>query len=104
MAKKELFDEARVRALPAGSELALGPGDLVTPAALDAAFERGIRVVRGGGSGSAGSAGAPAPAPSAPLWGRMLAQEGTYVVQVKGGRASVTRLTESGPVSLGEGS
>jgi hypothetical protein len=34
----------------------------------------------------------------------MLAADATYVVVVKGGRASVSRMTDQGPVAFGAGS
>ena len=100
MAQKNLYDEARVRALPDGGELVLGPNDLATPAALDAAFAKRIRVVRAS-AGARGTAAA-IPAAAGGLWARILAQDGTYVIEVKGGRARAARLTESGPVPVKE--
>jgi hypothetical protein len=100
VARGRLFTEACVRALAPGSELVLAPGDVVTPAALDRAFERRIRVLRPGEGGAAparaasGAGGAPA------LWARMLAHDGSYVVEVRGGRASVFRLGPDGPQAL----
>ena len=88
------FDEAAVRSLPDGGELVLGPGDLATPAALDLAFAKKIRVRRGGQSS------APTALPSGSAWSRMLAMDGTYVVEVRGGRPVVHRMTESGPVQV----
>ena len=86
------IDEAAVRALPKGSEVVLGPGDLATPSALDLAFARGITVRR---SDQAATADTPR---RGGLWDRLLSRDGTYVVEVKSGRAQVHRLTESGPV------
>ncbi|MEM7311276.1 MAG: hypothetical protein AAF682_31710 [Planctomycetota bacterium] len=101
MPGKNLFDEARVRALPDGGELVLGPADLATPAALDLAFAKGIRVRYAAEQGAA----APA-APAGPAGGalaKMLARDGTYVVEVRGGRARICLLTDSGPVPLSDG-
>lgn len=88
-----LFTEADVAKLPKGAELALGPDDIVTPAALDLAHLNGVRVSRGGEQPLA-------PGSADPLWNRMLAEDGTYVVQVVAGRAVVTRLTQAGPVPI----
>lgn len=96
MAGKRLYTEADVRALPRGSELVLGREAIATPAALDAAFERGVRVVFGAGAQSAQRSAAP------DALQRLLATPGTYVLQVAGGRARVTRLDPSGPVPFGE--
>ena len=105
MAIKELYTEADVRALPRGSRLVLRAGSLATPAALDAAFERGIAVVREGDSGagsaatsSAGCGCGGACSPGSCTWSKMLSSDATYVVVVSGGRASVARMTPSGPV------
>jgi hypothetical protein len=98
---KRLYTEANVRELPAGSELVLGRDALATPAALELAFARGIRVRYGDGtstpaaSASAGGDG---------LWKQVLARDGEYVVQVKSGRARVFKLETGGPVLVGEGS
>jgi hypothetical protein len=78
----------------------LGPGDVATPSALDRAFQKGIRV-----RWSRGGAAAPAAAPAGVgggLWGRILSQDGTYVVTVRGGRAAAHRLTEAGPTPVKE--
>lgn len=98
MAGRNLFDDARVRGLPDGGELVLGPGDVATPAALDRAFAKGIRVRWK----SERAAQAAPPAAAGGLWGRMLAEDGTYVVSVRGGRATVHRLTDSGPMPVRE--
>jgi len=92
MAGKQLYTEADVRALPHGAELVLGPDAIATPSALDLAFERGLRVVRS----VAGTSGPRAGDCPECLRG-LLAQDGTYIVQVRAGRAVVTRLTEAGP-------
>lgn len=94
MANKRLVTEADVLALAPGSELVLDAATIATPAALDAAHRRGLRVRRAGES--------PPQAAAAPPAGieRLLAADGTYVVVVRGGRASVTRLTENGPQAL----
>ncbi len=93
MANKRLVTEADVLALAPGSELVLDATTIVTPAALDAAHRRGLRVRRAGEG--------PTPVVAAPAGlERLLASDGTYVVVVRGGRASVTRLTENGPQAL----
>jgi hypothetical protein len=99
--QKRLITEADVRALPRGGELVLGDDAIATPSALDAAFERRLRVVSSpssaarsacGGSCSGCSSG------SGPCtWSKMLAQDATYVVVVSGGKASVARMTPRGP-------
>lgn len=88
-----LFTESDIAKLPKGAELALGPKDIVTPAALDLAHLNGVRVSRGDGAPFA-------PGQTDPLWGRMLAEDGTYVVQVVAGRPVVTRLTQAGPIPI----
>lgn len=96
---KRLHTEASVRELAKGSELVLGPNEIATPAALELAFARGIRV--------RWSDGPIAPAPAAttsPLWKTMLGADGQYVVEVAGGRARVFKLAAGGPVLVGEGS
>jgi hypothetical protein len=100
VAARKLFTESDVRAMPRGAELVLGRDAIATPAALDAAFERGIRVVRGEQQAAAqpGSATCPGNCPAAVP--KMLAQDGTYVVVVRGGKATISRLTETGPVPL----
>ncbi|HVS18866.1 MAG TPA: hypothetical protein VMT18_09730 [Planctomycetota bacterium] len=92
MASRRLYTETDVRALPRGAELVLGKSALATPAALDLAFERGLRVVWG--EGDAG-------APVGDALARLLAGDGTYVLVVRGGRAAVSRLTDAGPVPFG---
>jgi hypothetical protein len=105
VAGKNLFDDERVRALPDGGELVLGPGDLATPAALDRAFAKGIAVRWSGARRAAGTPGAASGAVGerGGLMARMLAADGTYVVTVRAGRAVVHRLTEAGPQPLTEG-
>lgn len=98
---KRLYTEANVRELPAGSELVLGKEALATPAALELAFARGIRVKYGDGTSTPG-AGAPQPGDG--LWKKLLAADGEYVVQVKAGKARVYQLGAGGPVLVGEGS
>lgn len=92
MANKRLVTEADVLALAPGSELVLDGPTIVTPAALDAAHRRGLRLRRTGEA-------APARAVPAGLE-RLLAQDGTYVVVVRAGRMSVTHLSENGPQAL----
>ncbi|MEW6071957.1 MAG: hypothetical protein AB1726_05080 [Planctomycetota bacterium] len=97
MATKDLYTEADVRALAAGSELVLGERAIATPAALDLAHARGIRVRWADGTVTPGAARAEHDC----LWHRILAADGSYVVEVAGGRARVTRLTEAGPAAFG---
>ena len=94
---KRLITEADVRALPAGAELVLTPDVIATPSALDLAFERRLAVVQRDGRPAPARAGAALPGALA----RMLAQDGTYVVEVRAGRATLTRLTAGGPVAFG---
>ncbi len=97
MAKKELVTEADVRRMAPGGELVLGPSRIATPAAIDAAFLMGIRVVHvAAGQASAAPGGA-----ASALFARMKQQDGTYVVEVRGGRAVVTRLGPNGPEQFG---
>src|SRR5262245_5031532 len=95
---KRLYTEANVRELPAGSELVLGKDAIATPAALELAFARGIRVRWGDGTSTPAASAAPAEAPLK----KLLAEDGEYVVQVKGGRARVFKLGTSGPALVGE--
>src|SRR5688572_21083297 len=99
---KRLYTEANVRELPASSELVLGKDALATPAALELAFARGIRVRYGDGTSTPGSGAAPAAGDG--LWRKLLAADGEYVVQVKAGKARVYQLGANGPVLVGEGS
>ena len=94
MPGKQLVTEADVRRMAPGGELVLGPDRIATPAALDVAFARGIRVVHA-------TAGAASAAPASDLWGRMKQQNGTFVVEVRDGRAVVTRLGPGGPEAFG---
>lgn len=100
MAQKKLVTEACVRAMAEGSELQVGGDVLATPAALDLAFRRGIRVVWTSGPRERGRRdGARTRADE--LWSRMLAEDGNYVVSVRAGRAIVHRMTPDGPAELG---
>lgn len=98
---KRLYTEANVRELPAGSELVLGKEAIATPAALEAAFVRGVRVRWADGSSTPAAA---TPGTSVGLWQKLLAQDGSYVLEVKAGEARVFRLEAGGPVLVGEGS
>jgi hypothetical protein len=89
---KRLVTEADVRGMQAGACLVLGGGVVATPAALDLAHRRGVRVRFGD---------AAAPAAESPLWKSILARDGAYVVVVSQGRASAHRLADGGPVPLG---
>lgn len=95
MPGKELVTEDCVRRMAPGAELQLGSARIATPAALDLAFERGIRVSYGSATGKS------SPALPSSLWDRIKAGDGTYVVQISGGRAVVTRLTDQGPQPFG---
>jgi len=98
---KRLYTEASVHELPPGAEIVLGREALATPAALELAFARGIRVKWSDGAST------PAPGPAASgdtLWKKITAADGSYVVEVQGGRARVFRLGVGGPVLVGEGS
>jgi len=92
MPGKELVTETCVRQMAPGSELVLGPTRIATPAALDLAFQRGIRVLRG----------AERVAEQGGLWSELKAADGTYVVTVRGGRATVVRVDGASPVTIGE--
>lgn len=84
--------EADVRRMgPEVRELVLGEHRIATPAALDLAFSRGMRVVYGEADA----------APPSALWERMKQADGTYVVQVMNGRAVVTRIGAAGPEPFG---
>jgi hypothetical protein len=106
MAGKRLITESDVRALARGAELVVTPDTIVTPAALDLAFERGVRLVRaaaGAAAGGCSCAGASASScggscSKCGAWGKLLASEGTYVVVVKNGVASISKLTDQGPL------
>lgn len=97
MSRGKLYTESDVRHLAPGTSLRIGPGDIITPAALDTAHERGIKVWKG--------AAAPAPGAGAHnkdcLWHKMLAEPGKYLVEVSGGQAVVWQLADTGPVAYG---
>ncbi len=98
---KRLYTESNVRELPSGSELVLGKDALATPAALELAFARGIRVRYSDGTQAPGSS---ASAPADAGLRKLFAEDGEYVVQVKAGRARVFKLGNAGPVLVGEAS
>lgn len=98
---KRLYTERNVRELAAGSELVLGKEAIATPAALELAFARGIRVRYGDGTSTPGTT---TTAPADGGLKKLLAEDGEYVVQVKAGRARVFKLGSNGPVLVGEGS
>ena len=100
MANKRLITESDVHAMARGGELVLGADVIATPAALDLAFQRGMKLIRRDGSVQSASSSSTS---SDPLWSRMLAADATYVVVVKSGRASVSRLTDQGPLAFGAG-
>jgi len=97
MSARKLYTEADVAALEKGGVLVLGADAIATPAALDLAFARGIRVRWSDGSTSPGSTEGKHDC----LWHRMLGTDGCFVVTVKDGRASIARMTEEGPVPFG---
>lgn len=101
MAGKQLITEEDVRKMAPGGVLRLDSGTIATPAALDAAFARGIRVQHGAAH-SKPTAGGALPAKTREcLWHGMLEQDGTYIVQVVNGRARVSLLTAAGPAPFG---
>jgi hypothetical protein len=86
-----------------GAELVLGKEALATPAALDLAFQRGIKIVYRDGASVAqvGPCGCGnASCPGGCTWSKMLAQDGTYVVVISGGKPTISRITPSGPVAF----
>jgi len=91
---KRLYTEACIRDLRPGARLVLGKQAMATPAALDLAFLRGIEVCYGEPE-AAGAAN-----PQAHPLQALLEQDGTYVVEVRGGVPSVHRLTQAAPVPL----
>lgn len=100
MPGKELVTESCVRRMAPGDELVLGAGRIATPAALDLAFQRGIRVRREGeASSTSGACGK-----RTCLWSRVKERDGTYVVTVRGGRATVVRVDGPTPEPIGEDS
>ena len=93
---KRLICEQDVLAMRPGEVLRIDGGTIATPSALDAAFRRGIRVVDGDeGAGARVAGKRPC------LWHEMLENDGSYVVQVVNGRATVSLLGEAGPVAFG---
>lgn len=100
MPGKELVTEACVRQMAPGSELVLGPNKIATPAALDLAHQRGLRVRHG--DAPSGGADGDCGCDKTGLWSKMKASDGTYVVTVTGGRATVVRVDGSGPVPVGQ--
>lgn len=100
---RRLYSEACIRDLAAGGELVLARGELITPAALDLAFARGIRVRWSDEAPASSTASGKAPASPSPLWSTLLAADGNYLVEVKNGRARVFRLAAGGPTLVGEG-
>jgi len=99
MSGKRLISEADVLAMAAGEELSLDRGTIATPSALDAAFRKGIRVRRTDGHSARTASGRGSSREC--LWHRMMSTDGTFVVQVVNGRATVSQLTDAGPVSFG---
>jgi hypothetical protein len=97
---KRLYTETNVRELAAGSEIVLGKDAIATPAALELAYSRGIRVRWSDGTSTPGATAAAATADTGLK--KLLAEDGEYVVQVKGGRARVFKLGGAGPALVGE--
>jgi hypothetical protein len=95
----KLIIESDIRALERGSRLVIEKGTIVTPAALDSAFERDITLDRRAGSGQSGLAGASSS--KSCLWHKMLAEPGKYLVEVKNGEAVIWLLGDNGPVAYG---
>lgn len=79
-----------------GEALMLDAFTIATPSALDAAFRMGIPVHREGERPPR-----PLSGEQPGLWQRILENDATYVIQVVGGRAQVSQITESGPVPFG---
>lgn len=93
--RKQLVTEADVRRMaPSQRELVLGPDRIATPAALDLAFSRGMRIVYSDGAEGGGM-------PPSDLWNKIKANDGTYVVHVENGRAVVSRIGANGPEPFG---
>lgn len=95
---KKLYTEKEIRALAPGSELVLGAGAIATPAALDLAFQRGVRVRWSDGSVTPPSGGAVTT--SGELAG-LLGADGNYLVTVKNGVAQVLRIGDGHTTNLG---
>ena len=104
MPGKELVTETCVRQMARGSELVLGPNKIATPAALDLAFQRGMRVRHGAepkdAGGCAGNCGGSCGCSG--LWPKLKAEDGTYVVTVRNGRAMAVKVDGASPVPVGE--
>lgn len=96
MAGKRLICEQDVLAMESGGVLRLDSGSIITPSALDCAHARGIRVQREKGAAPREGAGK-----KECLWHSMLENDGTYVVQIVQGQATVTKLTDRGPLPYG---
>ncbi len=96
MSRGKLILESDVRSLAPGSSLKIAPGDIITPAALDTAHERNVRVWYGTAPRPSGEA-----AKKDCLWHKMLSEPGKYLVEVKDGDAIVWQLAETGPVAYG---
>lgn len=95
MAGPQLVTERDVLAMVAGGRIVLSSQRIATPAALDAAFRRGIKISYEG-PGEASSPQDPAQSDGS-LLNKMRGQDGTYVVVVKNGQLSVTRIGVQGP-------
>ena len=95
---KRLFTEACIRDMRPGDELVLDANTVATPSALDLAFSRRIRVTYADGA----STGKNDATNVAPLWRELLANDGTYVIEVRGGRPTAHRMTAGGPVLVAD--
>lgn len=94
MAGPQLVTERDVLAMPAGGRIVLSRKRIATPAALDAAFRKNIEIAYEGPSeGASPEVGASS---DLALIQKMRAQEGTFVVVVKNGRMSVSRISAEG--------
>lgn len=91
---RRLYTEDDVRRLAPGAELVLGPEALATPSALDLARERGIRVRWDGLT-----VAAPRESTLTGL-AEVLGGDGSYHLQVDGGRVRAWRLGPEGPVEI----
>jgi hypothetical protein len=101
MSGKKLITESDVLAMMRGEVIRLDSRTIITPAALDTAHRRGVLVTRGEeGTGSSSSSSCTGGSQEC-LWHSVLATDGTYVVRVAGGRATIDQLTDRGPVRFG---
>lgn len=98
----KLITEKDVRDGKAVDPIVVGSGCVITPSALDCADRMGIRVIwdrSGGQAPAAKDAGAVSERRSTRVSALNL-EDGEYLVQVKAGRAVVSRLTPNGRVPM----